>query len=110
VTSQQRGEVIVAGMEAGAYDYITKPFKHNELRMRLRAGKRIIELQYALLAASDGIRTLTSGGAHSVSWDPGVIHRILSDTPLWAGKVGLQGSTPQCLINHWSLEQICNSY
>src|SRR5512147_426508 len=34
LTSQQRDEDLVTGMEAGADDYITKPFKHNELRLR----------------------------------------------------------------------------
>lgn len=53
LTSLQRDEDLVAGMEAGADDYIIKPFKHNELRVRLRAGRRIIELQYELLSARE---------------------------------------------------------
>jgi len=53
LTSQQRDEELVIGMEAGADDYIIKPFKHNELKVRLRAGRRIIELQNELLAARD---------------------------------------------------------
>lgn len=53
LTSQQRDEDLVIGMEAGADDYIIKPFKHNELRVRLRAGRRIIELQNELLAARE---------------------------------------------------------
>ncbi len=51
LTSQQRDEDLVAGMEAGADDYITKPFRHNELQLRLRAGRRIVELQNELSAA-----------------------------------------------------------
>jgi diguanylate cyclase (GGDEF)-like protein len=53
LTSQQRDEDLVIGMEAGADDYILKPFKLNEFRVRLRAGRRIIELQAELLAARD---------------------------------------------------------
>ncbi|MBC7962103.1 MAG: diguanylate cyclase [Steroidobacteraceae bacterium] len=53
LTSQQRDEELVIGMEAGADDYVIKPFKHNELRVRLRAGRRIIELQNELLAARE---------------------------------------------------------
>jgi two-component system cell cycle response regulator len=53
LTSQQRDEDLVIGMEAGADDYIIKPFKLSELRVRLRAGRRIIELQNELLAARE---------------------------------------------------------
>ncbi len=41
-------EDIIKGMEAGADDYITKPFHPNELEVRLMAGKRIIELHKKL--------------------------------------------------------------
>jgi len=50
LTSQQRDEDLIAGMEAGADDYLTKPFKTNELRVRLNAGKRMIELHNELAA------------------------------------------------------------
>jgi diguanylate cyclase (GGDEF)-like protein len=53
LTSQQQDEDLVIGMEAGADDYIIKPFKHNELKVRLRAGRRIIVLQDQLLAARE---------------------------------------------------------
>lgn len=39
---------IVKGIEAGANDYLTKPYDRDELRVRLQAGVRIVELQTSL--------------------------------------------------------------
>jgi DNA-binding response OmpR family regulator len=41
-------EDIVAGLAAGADDYITKPFDIQELRARVQVGLRIVELQESL--------------------------------------------------------------
>jgi sigma-B regulation protein RsbU (phosphoserine phosphatase) len=55
VTSRSQKEDIIEGMEAGADDFVTKPFDRDELRVRLRAGQRIIELEAALLTSLDGL-------------------------------------------------------
>jgi phosphoserine phosphatase RsbU/P len=41
---------VVSGLNAGADDYITKPFSRAELRARLQVGVRIVELQNDLAA------------------------------------------------------------
>jgi len=47
---------LVAGMDAGADDYLRKPLNTMELRARLRAGRRIVELQEQLLMAREALR------------------------------------------------------
>jgi DNA-binding response OmpR family regulator len=41
---------LVKAIEAGAGDYLTKPFEPDELKVRLRAGRRIIELQEEVIS------------------------------------------------------------
>ncbi len=45
LTAKAGKEHIVAGLEAGADDYLSKPFDHDELRVRIQVGCRIVELQ-----------------------------------------------------------------
>jgi diguanylate cyclase (GGDEF)-like protein len=56
LTSNLRKEDIIVGLEAGADDYLTKPFEGNELKARLRTGRRILELQEQLLSATDALQ------------------------------------------------------
>jgi diguanylate cyclase (GGDEF)-like protein len=56
LTSKSLREDLIEGMEAGADDYLTKPFDQHELKVRLRAGTRIIDLQRELVAAREELR------------------------------------------------------
>jgi DNA-binding response OmpR family regulator len=48
LTSRGSKEDIVQGLQAGADDYVTKPFDHGELRARVQVGSRVVQLQSAL--------------------------------------------------------------
>lgn len=48
LTAMSRKENLIEGLEAGADDYLTKPFNRQELKVRLQTGGRIVELQSSL--------------------------------------------------------------
>jgi len=56
LTARDAAQDVVAGLEAGADDYVTKPVNRQELRQRVRAGARIVELQGELMAAHDALQ------------------------------------------------------
>jgi|KBSMisStaDraftv2_1062788.scaffolds.fasta_scaffold11070_8 two-component system cell cycle response regulator len=60
LTSKNTKGETVEGLEAGADDYIVKPFDQHELQVRLRAGQRIIDLQLNLMQAREELRERAS--------------------------------------------------
>ena len=61
LTSRRESADIVAGLEAGANDYITKPFNNAELQARLEVGRRMLNMQRELIGA---YHTLTFRANH----------------------------------------------
>jgi phosphoserine phosphatase RsbU/P len=45
LTSRNAKKDIVAGLESGANDYVTKPFDREELQARVSVGRKVLELQ-----------------------------------------------------------------
>jgi len=50
LTGRAQQEDVVHGLEAGADDYLVKPFDHAELRSRLRVGERVLDMAEQLQA------------------------------------------------------------
>jgi two-component system, cell cycle response regulator len=48
-SSKESKQDIVQGLESAADDYLTKPFDAEELKARLRAGQRILDLEDRLV-------------------------------------------------------------
>ncbi|HYI12889.1 MAG TPA: diguanylate cyclase [Thermoanaerobaculia bacterium] len=59
LTGEDEQEDKIEGLELGADDYITKPFQYPELLARIRAGKRIVDLQKELLDTNKRLELLS---------------------------------------------------
>ncbi len=60
VTARSHGDEMLEGLEAGADDYLVKPFEPAQLRVRLRHGERVVQLQRALIDAREALRDQAS--------------------------------------------------
>jgi two-component system, cell cycle response regulator len=77
LTSKQSKEDIVEGLEAGADDYLTKPFDPQELRARLRTGERILQLEDKLVEAREEMRYRATHDTLTSLWNRGMIQDLL---------------------------------
>lgn len=77
LTSKSQREDLIEGMESGADDYVTKPFDQHELKVRLRPGTRIIELQQELIAAREALRDQATRDFLTHIWNRSSILDIL---------------------------------
>ena len=73
VTGKDDKQDVVGGLEAGADDYLTKPFDQNELRARLQVGRRILALQQDLINAREELRIQATHDALTGIWNRGAV-------------------------------------
>ncbi|MFP4171871.1 MAG: diguanylate cyclase [Candidatus Hydrogenedentota bacterium] len=92
---------IVAGLEAGADDYLAKPFDHSELCARINVGRRLVEMQDALYDSREAL-------AHQANHDPltGLLNRRaileqLDKELARAKRHGAQLAVGMCDIDHF---------
>jgi diguanylate cyclase (GGDEF)-like protein len=69
LTSKQGGNDVVAGLEAGADDYLIKPCNVEELKARLRTGIRILDLEDKLVEARDDMRFRATHDSLTLLWN-----------------------------------------
>jgi diguanylate cyclase (GGDEF)-like protein len=69
LTGRGSTEDLVLGLDAGADDYVTKPFDAQELQVRLRTGRRLVELQAELVATREALRFQATHDTLTGAWN-----------------------------------------
>jgi len=80
LTAKGNQEDVISGLEAGADDYLTKPFHALELKARLRSGRRILELQEQLISAREALRVRATHDPLTGLWNAGRSSRFWGGT------------------------------
>ncbi len=78
VSGKDEKQDVVAGLDAGADDYLTKPFDIGELRARLLAGNRILTLQRELIQAREALRFRATHDDLTGLWSRGATQHLLA--------------------------------
>jgi diguanylate cyclase (GGDEF)-like protein len=82
LTARDRHEDLVAGLDSGADDFLTKPFNLDELRSRLRSGTRVLELQEGLLNAQEALSELATRDHLTGLWNRRmIVEHLIRELP-----------------------------
>ncbi len=70
LTQRHERRYLIQGLEAGADDFASKPFDHDEMRVRLRAAERILTLESQLLEANRELTLVNDRLQKTLRLDP----------------------------------------
>jgi two-component system cell cycle response regulator len=84
LTAKSLKEDLLTGLNAGADDYLTKPMDPQELELRLRTGRRILDLQSELIAAREDLHIQATQDSLTGVWNRRAVFESLESELLRA--------------------------
>ncbi|HLK66460.1 MAG TPA: diguanylate cyclase [Bryobacteraceae bacterium] len=94
-------EDLVSAMDAGADDYITRPFHPQEFRARLHVGSRIIRLQERLALAHEELYEQATRDSLTGLWNRSTTIQILDNEVARASRCGASLSLIMADLDHF---------
>jgi two-component system cell cycle response regulator len=84
LTAKGRKEDVIQGFQAGADDFLVKPFDREELKYRVRIGERIIRLEQQILhlATTDSLTGVLNRGAFMERMEEEIHRSVRENSPL----------------------------
>jgi two-component system cell cycle response regulator len=101
LTSKESKEDVVAGLESGADDYLTKPFDPEELKARLRTGLRILDLEDRLVQAREAMRFQATHDGLTGLWNRSMIMDLLGRELARSRREHVSTSILMCDLDHF---------
>ena len=101
LTAKGTKENIVEGLDAGADDYIIKPFDPRELKVRIRCGQRIVDLQSELIKARDELKIQATHDALTGVLNRAAIFEILEREQARSIRKGLPLTVIMADLDHF---------
>ncbi len=101
LTAKDSHDNIITGLEAGADEYLAKPFNRAELIARLNTGKRFLEQDRALRKANEEIRILSITDPLTGCSNRGCLNKRLPQEIQRAGRYNRPLSIVMCDIDHF---------
>jgi len=101
LTARGGKEDIVTGLNAGANDYVCKPFDAEELRARLEVGRRYVEMNEKLLAANRALEIQAITDFLTGTLNRGAVMRRLKEEMVRSEREGTPLSVAILDIDHF---------
>jgi diguanylate cyclase (GGDEF)-like protein len=101
LTSKDAMPDLIEGFESGADDYLTKPLNPEELKVRLRAGIRILKLEDDLVAAREEMQFKATHDALTGLWNRATILDMLQRDVSRARRESNSVTILLCDIDHF---------